>query len=442
VTTLRNLCLSWVLAACLLVVIPLQAQQQIVDGVAAVVEDEIILLSDIQQYAQMQAMQMGVDPYQNPQKFQRIMQRIQPQVLQSLVNQKIIQAKAREDSVIIKDHQVEQALQQQIDNMSSQAGGIESLEQQLGMSISEIRNEYRDDIRKRLLVEQYQSTKFADISVSRREVEQFYKSYKDSIPPMPKRVNISHILLQVKPSKSADSLAVTQLRDIRQMLGQGASFDSLARKFSEDPGSSQRGGDLGFVSRGTLVPRFEETAFNLSEGELSDIIKTEFGYHLIKLVERRGEKIHVKHILRTPESTESDRQEVIRRLNRYRKLAEQGADFDSLAREHSEDTGVQLNSGNLGWYEIPNLRVPEFKQAVDTMDVGDISRPFQSDFGWHIIKLNDMQQGGEVTLDDNWVELEQMVRQQKRSQEYQRWLKNLRSQFYVEVKVDTSSTSL
>ena len=432
-------------AAVVFIACSLQAQgqqQQVVDGIAAVVEDEIILMSDIQQYAQMQALQMGINPYQNPQEFQQTMNRLQPRVLKSLVNQKIIQAKAEEDSIIIKEHEIEQALQQQIDQMASQSGGIEAMEEQLGMSVNEIKSEYREDVRKRLLVERYQATKFADISVSRREVENFYRTYKDSIPRMSKRVNISHILMQVKPDKSADSAAVEKLRELKFAIRDGASFDSLAKAHSDDPGSGSRGGDLGFVSRGTLVPAFEEVAFDLEEGQLSDIVKTEFGYHLIKLAERRGEKIHVKHILQKPEATQADTRKIRSRLNRLRQQALNGADFDSLARMHSEDEGVELNSGNLGWYEVPNLRIEEFKTAVDTMEPGDISRPIRSDFGYHIVKLNDMKRGGEVTLKDHWTELEQMVMQQKRSQEYQRWLQSLRNQFYVDIKMDTTRLSL
>lgn len=409
----------------------MSAQQGLVDGVAAVVENDYILLSEVRQYAQMQAMQMGMNPYNNPQEFNRLKQ----QVFQSLIDQKIIQAKAEEDSIIIKEHQVEQALQQQIDNMIAQTGSEQALEEALGMSMNEIRNEYREDVRKRLLVEQYQSTKFADLSVSRREVEQFYNTYKDSIPAMPKRVNISHIVLRVRPDKSADSAAVEKLRNLKQQLQSGADFAELAKQHSMDPGSRQQGGDLGFVERGTLVPAFEEAAFALDPGGLSDIIKTDFGYHLIKLEERRGEKIHVKHILLSPQATDQDNQAVIQRLNDLRAEALTGASFDSLAKQHSEDTGAELNSGNLGWFEVPNLQVEKFKQVVDTMKAGDISKPFQTQYGWHIVKLNDMKPGGEVTLDKNWVEIEQMVLRQKQQQEYQKWLSNLRDQFYIDIKI-------
>lgn len=410
--------------------ISLFAQQQIVDGIAVVVEDDYILQSDIQQYAQMQAMQMGLNPYNNPRQYQQLQQ----QVMQSLIDQKIIQAKAKEDSIVIKEHEVDQMLQQQIDNMITQAGSEQALEEALGMSVKEIKGEYREDVRKRLLVERYQATKFADVSVSRKEVENFYKTYKDSIPNMPKRVNISHIVLKVKPNQSADSAAVDTLRMVRRKLESGANFADLAKKYSMDPGSRQRGGDLGFVSRGSLVPEFEEAAFALEPGQLSDVIKTEFGYHLIKLEERRGEKIHVKHILLSPSATDADNQAVINRLNQLRSDILAGASFDSLARQYSEDTDAEINSGNLGWFELPKLQIPKFRDVVDTMEVGEISEPFLTDYGWHIVKLNDLKPGGKVTLEKNWVEIEQMVLRQKQQQEYQKWLESLRDQFYVDIK--------
>ncbi len=430
---LRSLISIFVIMSGLLVA-PARSQQ-LVDGIAAVVEGEIILMSDVQQYAMMQAYQMGINPYQRPQEFQRTLQELQPQVLQLLIDQNIIKAKAEEDSVIIKEHEIEQALQQQIDNMVSQVGSEEALEEQLNMSIREIRNEYRDEVHKRLLVERYQQTKFANISVSRREVEKFYKAYKDSIPEMPKRANVSHIVIKTQPGTSADSLAVSQLRDIKSKIQEGTSFEELAQQYSQDPGSRRQGGDLGFVSRGTLVPEFEQVAFSLQQGEISDIIETEFGYHIIKLEERRGEKVHVRHILITPQATQQDNQAVIDTLNMIRNKLLGGAPFDSLALEYSQDTDVQRNRGTLGWIELPNFQIPEFRQVVDTMKAGQISEPFQTQLGWHIVKLNDVREGGEVTLKNNWAEIEQMVLQQKRSEEYQRWLDNLRSNFYVDIKI-------
>jgi len=415
-------------------IVPAQGQN-IVDGIAAVVEEDIILMSDVQQYAMMQAYQMGVNPYQRPQEFQRLLQELQPQVLQSLIDQNIIKAKAEEDSVIIKEHEIEQALQQQIDNMVSQVGSEEALEDQYGMSIREIKDEYRDEVHKRLLVERYQQTKFANISVSRREVEQFYQAYQDSIPEMPKRANVSHIVIKTKPGASSDSLAVRQLRDLKTKIQEGADFAELAQQYSQDPGSRRQGGDLGFVSRGTLVPEFEQVAFALQQGAISDIVKTEFGYHLIKLEERRGEKVHVRHILITPQATQEDNQAVIDSLNMIRSELLAGAPFDSLALRYSQDTDVQRNRGDLGWIELPNFQIPEFRQVVDTMQVGQISKPFQTQLGWHIVKLNDVREGGEVTLKNNWPEIEQMVLQQKRVDEYQRWLESLRSNFYVDVKI-------
>ena len=419
--------------------------QEIVDGVAAVVEGEPILLSEIQNAAQTQIMQLGVNPYQNAQEYQKLLMQIQPQVLQSLIDQRIIQAKAEEDSIVVKEHEIEQTLDQQIDQWLASpqiAGDEDKLEAALGKSMRELRNELRDQIRRQMLVERYQSQKFASISVTRREVENFYQTYKDSIPDMPKRVNISHIFLKVRPASSSDSAAINQLRELKEMIQAGANFSELAAEYSQDPGSKQTGGDLGFVSRGNLVPEFEEVAFALQPGELSRIVKTDFGYHLIKLEERRGEKIHVRHILLTPEATDSDIQSVRDELNALRTEVIEGAAFDSLAQEVSDDADVTLNKGNLGWFEVPNLQLPEFQQVVDTMEVGDISQPFQTELGWHVIKLNDMRPAGEVTLEDNWAEIEQMVIQQKRAEEYQTWLDNIRSQFYVDVKVSQNPATM
>jgi len=411
-----------------------------VDGIAAVVENDAILMSDVQQLAMMQASRMGINPYQQPQQYMSTVRQLEPQALQSMIDQSIIKAKAEEDSVEVKDHEVEQALQQQVDNLVAQVGSEEALEKQFNMSIDDIKKEYREEVYNQLLVQRYQATKFTNISVSRREVEQFYNTYKDSIPELPKRVNLSQIFLKVKPSVSADSQAVRQLRDLKRRIQNGESFGKLASEYSEDPGSKAQGGDLGFVARGTLVPAFEQVAFSLEPGQLSPIVKTEFGYHLIQLVERRGEKIHVKHILISPRTSPQDDQAVIDTLNTIRQQILEGAPFDSLALKYSDDSDVSRNLGELGWIELPNFQIPEFRQVADTLQVGQISKPFQTDLGWHIVRLNDVKPGGKVTLDKNWAEIEQAVLQRKQAEKYQEWLKELRTEFYVSIKMDDLRT--
>lgn len=406
------------------------------DGIAAVVEQDVILFSDVQQYAMLQASQLGINPYQQPQQYMDAIKRFEPQVLQSLIDQSIIKAKAEEDSVEVKDHEVDQALKQQIDNLVAQVGSEEALEEQYHMSIADIKKEYREQVYNQLLVQRYQATKFSNITVSRREVEQFFKTYKDSIPELPKRVNISQIYIKVQPSASADSQAVRLLRDLKQRIQNGESFEKLASEYSQDPGSKSQGGDLGFVARGTLVPAFEQAAFALQPGQLSSIVKTEFGYHLIKLEERRGEKIHVKHILITPKSSSRDNQAVVDTLNYIRQQLLQGVPFDSLALKYSDDADVARNRGRLGWVELPNFQIPEFRDVADTMHVGEISKPFHTDLGWHIIQLNDVKEGGKVTLQKDWSDIEQAVLQKKQAEKYQEWMKELRSEFYVSIKMD------
>jgi len=414
--------------------------QQVVDQIAAIVEDEIILMSEVQQTAMQQVVyQMGINPQTQPQQFQQAVIQIQPQVLEALINQNIIKAKAEEDSVVVKDFEIEQTMEQQLNSMVEGVGGSEqALEQQLGMTMNQIRDEIRDNVEKQLLIQRYQNTRFANMTVSRKEVEQFYETYKDSIPDAAKQVNLSHIVINTKPSSAADSLAVAQLREIKEQIENGASFSEMAELYSQDPGSRQQGGDLGFVARGSLVPEFEEVAFALNPGEISDVVASEFGYHLIQLEERRGERIHVRHILLSPTPGEEDVQAVIDTLNMLRQKIGEGVPFDSLALQYSEDTEVANNRGNIGWVELPSFQVPEFRSVVDTMEVGEVSAPFQTDLGWHIVQLNDVREGGEVTLDNNWPEIEQMALQQKQAREYQRWLETLRSQFYVSVKIDNT----
>ncbi len=406
-------------------------KSQVVDGIAAVVGDEIILKSEVDQFAQTQALRMRIDPSRSPSMYQSIWRK----TLNTMIDQKILLDRAELDSIEVSEKEVEQALNQQIDAIIQRVGSREKAEEIIGYPLSRLRRNYREEIRKQRLVEKIQQLKFNNISVGRREVEDFFYQYADSLPEINPAVKISHILIEIRAGSNADSTAYHKIDSLLTLIKSGEEFSELASIYSDDTNSALNGGELGFMKRGTLVPEFEEAAYSLSPGNISGIIKTEFGYHIIKLIERRGERINVKHILVMQKTSKYDEEKVVKTLNELRARAQSGESFEDLATKFSDDPDVASNMGNLGWYDLSSLSIPQFAQVLDTLKVGNISKPFKTDFGFHIMKSIEIREGGKLTLKDNWYELESMVIRNKRLEVYNDWLKSIRGEVYIDIKM-------
>ena len=324
-------------------------------------------------------------------------------------------------------------VQERIKYMIQQVGSQDKLEKIFGMTMNQIRKDTRKMIKEQLMVEQLRAKKFRDIKVSRREVEEFYKMYKDSLPARAATVDISHILMQVKPSEEAQMKAYQKAEMILKELKEGADFAELAKKYSDDPASAKRGGDLGFTQRGDLVPEFENVAFNLKDGEISGIVQTQFGFHIIQLIERRGERIHTRHILIRVQPTKADEERVIKTLENIRQQILAGANFDSLALKYSDDPNVKKDHGHLGRFELDKLQIPQFRMVLSKMKPGDVSEPFKTEYGYHIVKLNAFTPAHKLTLKDDWEEIQKYALNYKMQNEYQKWIKELKKHIYIKI---------
>ena len=404
---------------------------QVVDGIAAVVGDEIIMKSEVDQFAQTQALRMRIDPTRNPSRYESIWRK----TLKTLVDQKILLDRAELDSIEISDREIDEALDNQIDGIIQRAGSREKVEEIIGYSINRLKRNYREEIRKQKLVDRVQQLKFSDLSVNRREVEEFFAEYSDSLPELKPAVRISHILKEVVAGPDADNIAYQKVDSLLGLLKNGFDFGEIALKYSEDPNSAVNGGELGFMKRGTLVPEFEEVSYSLLPDSISEIVRTEFGYHIIKMIERRGEKINVKHILIVAKTSKSDDDRVISLLNEIREKIKSGDKFEKMAAEYSDDPEVNTNNGDLGWLDLSSLNIAQFASVLDTLQVGNLSVPFKTDFGYHIVKKVEFREGGKLSLENNWYEIETMVIRNKRLKVYNEWLNSIRSEVYIDIKM-------
>ena len=422
-----------VILGLLLGTISLLPAQQIFDGTAAIVGDEIVLISDINALITSYAIQNKIDITRQPDLYQRLGN----EFLERLIDQKLLLIKADEDTILVDDERVEQSLNQQIDYMVQQAGSESRLEEYYSAPLFKIKNDMRKEISNQMRIGIMREKRFMTMKISRKEVEDFFTTYQDSLPRMKSSVDISHILMQITPSDESVEEAFLKISEIKDQLDNGGDFAELARKYSEDPGSARNGGELGFVSRGTLVKEFEETAFALEPGEISGIVQTQFGFHIIQLLDRQGERINVRHILIQLQPTQEDELAVIEKLNALKStVLNTDTTFEQMALQYSDDPNVQQDKGRLGVFEQGGFQIEEFETAIENLTVGEISQPFKTDFGYHIVKLNDRQGARQYSLEDDWEQIEQWALNNKREKEFSNWLAELRQEIPVVVKVE------
>ena len=319
-------------------------------------------------------------------------------------------------------------------------GSKEKLEEMYGMPITRVKRDfqYREMIRKQLLVEKVQQTRNASVTVSRREVEEFYEQYKDSIPKVPTEYELSHIYIQPKPDSAVIHAAYVRALGLIDSLKAGGDFADIAKRNSIDIGSAAQGGDLGWVRRGAFVKEFEEATFSLKEKEISKPVKSQFGYHIIQLLERRGESVHPRHILLGIEQSQANDDSTIALLNRIRIRPDAKTIFANLAKKYSEDSDTKDIGGDLGKVSADQID-PAYVDIVTTAKPGEITEPKKltvgSKYGYHIIYVRSVVPEHIININDDYHRLEQLALQMKSAANYQQWVEEMRKNIYWEKKL-------
>ncbi len=407
----------------------LEAQQEILlDRVASVVENKIVLMSDVVLAANAVAAQQQINPNTNPVAYKKILESSR----ESMVEQLLIIEMAEQDSVEILDKDIDKALNQQIDNIITQTGSKELAEAALGKKISDFKRSYRDDMKGKLLAEKYTSSLTTSINVSRGDVIDFFNTYKDSIPSFPTLYKTHHILVEIKPSEESIKNSFNKANNIRNKILNGEiSFDDAAKTYSADPGSKDQGGNLGYVPRGTFVQEFDKVVFTVEKNIITEPVKTQYGHHIIEVLERTGEKVLARHILIRTETTDIDKKKTYDTINNIKNNIINFDDFYKAAADFSDDKTSNSSGGFLGMIDLEYYQVPELKKEISTIKTKTISNPIETDFGYHLIWVDEIQEGGPPTLETNWLELEEMALNKKKSDWYQAWINKIKSQFYI-----------
>lgn len=350
----------------------IRAQEQIIDEVVAVVGANYILQSDIEaQYIQYR-MQGAI----------KDARATRCAILEDMLFQKLLLNQAELDSVQITDDQIEQTMDARFRYYIQQFGSQEKLEQFYKKPLLQIKEEFRTLVQEQLMVDEVEQKLTKDIKVTPSEVRNFFnKIPTDSIPMIEMEYEVGQIVKEPIISKEEMEATRERLRGLRERILKGENFAALATLYSEDPGSARKGGEVGFVSRGQLYPEYEAIAFSLKKGEVSDIVKSKAGYHIIQLIERRGDMINTRHILLMPKISDDDLTRASKLLDSVANLIrEQKMTFEEAALKFSDDPGringgLLLNpmTGNTSF--TANQLDPKVFFAIDKMNVGDVSKP-------------------------------------------------------------------
>lgn len=418
------------------------AQDNVIDEIVWVVGDDAILRSDIETqrlYMQNEGQRMDGDPYCI--------------IPEQMAIQKLYLNQAKIDSVDVSETQVLQNVEQWMNWAVNQFGSKEKMEEYFNKKYSQIKDERKEMVREQQIIQQMQRELVGDIKLTPSDVRKFYNQIpKDSLPTIPTTVEVQIVTLEPKiPFEETDAIKA-RLRDFTEQITSGKmEFSTLARLYSEDTESAKRGGELGFMSKTNLLPEFANVAFNLNDPKrVSNIVETEYGFHIIQLIEKRGDRINCRHILLRPKVSEKEVSEAITRLDslyadiQANKLTfEEAASFVSYDKDTRNNKGLMVNQN----YESNNYGTPKFEmqelpqemgKVVYNMQVGEISKPFSMITNKQkevvaVVKLKARTETHKANMTDDYQALKTMVENRKREELLDSWITQKQKSTYVRI---------
>ena len=399
----------------------------IIDGVLAIVDDNIILRSDIEEQVFLIAKEKNISPQKTPLAFQSLYEKI----IEEQIDRKVVLSAAKQDTLIeVTNEEINKTLNQRIDAFIGVFGSKEALEDTMKMSVNEIKNEYYRVVEEELFVEKFRFLNFNNTFISKQDVVSFFKNNPDSFPSQSPKIDFSVIQHPVELSPTTRDSIFSFSKSIKDSINNGfLSFEAAAKKYSQDPGSAQNGGSLGYTTRGTLLKEYEQTAFDLKKGEISDPVESLFGFHIIKLVDRLGEKIKTQHILFSLKPGKKDLQIIKNKLLKEKNLFfDDPASFDSLSISYKE------KYNNLsGYYTDFNYSsVPVFlKKEIETTKDYSFSRIFEENGFLFLVYKYKISLPQKISLETNWPLIESFALSHKNYSVFKEWIKNKKKDIYI-----------
>lgn len=415
------------------------AQNDVIDEVVWVVGDEAILRSDIERVRNGYGSQMKGNPY--------------CVIPEQLAVQKLFMHQAELDSITVSDADVSRSVEAEINARVLRAGSKEKLEEYMRMPMTQIREELFEQKRSEMITQQVMATLTKDVKVTPAEVRRHYKDMpQDSLPYIPTQVEVQILVQHPRVTRAEIERVKEQLRGWADRVASGTtSFSALARMFSQDEGSARQGGDLGFFGKADMDPAFSAVAFSLTDpNKVSKVVQSEYGFHIIQLIEKRGDKIRARHILRRPEVEQKDVDACLARLDSISAdIKEEKFSFDIGAQEISDDKDTRNNKGlMINTKESTGERTTRFEmgelpgevaRVVNDMEVGEISSPFvmRDKNGREvcaIVKLKNRIPAHRASVTEDFQILKGAVEELKREEFIQNWIREKQKSTYVRIK--------
>lgn len=445
--TLRAICVATALL--FTIVYPAAAQNAaVVDEIVAVVEDEIILKSEVDAMVTNLLRQQADVSYS---------EEIWMEALDQMINQHVMAEIAQRDTTIaVTDEEVTQALDTRINQMISQVGSQARMEEIYGKSLVRIRSELREDFRDQLLAERIQQRKMQNIRITPTEVQEWFNQFPtDSLPTLPDIVRLSHIVRFPVVTDAAKQEAHEIISTIRDSVTTTeATLEDMARQFSDDQGTASAGGRIEDTNLSDLVPEFAAVAARMPIGEISQIFESPFGYHILRVNERRGESVDLNHLLIRIDDRRIDPAETIRFLDTVRdSIIVHDMAFELMAKRHSEEErsarlGGRVIDPETGERDLVLESLgPLWQSVLDTLEQGEVSEPARVELdndrqAYHIVLLHRRIPEHRVSLATDYERIEQYALQDKRQREMQRWVNQLRENVYIDLRGKAESLSV
>ena len=422
-----------ILIGLFVILFSIEGFSQVIDKIEAVIGNELILTSDIEsQY--LQYLSQGYTEKGE----------VKCQIIQDILYQKLLTHQAKVDSVEVSEKEVNKELERRLSSFISQLGSQEAMEEYFGKSILEVKEEFYDEIENQLLSQRMQSQITSSISVTPQEVRNLFDQLKkeNELPLIPSQIEISQVVKIPEISLEEKSRIRKKLINFRERINKGEDFKVLATLYSDDIESAKNGGELGFVSRGDLVTEFEAAAFALKGDEISEIIETSYGYHIIQLIERRGEQINVRHILMKAKFSSESLLIAKQELEKINTLLKSGElTFEEAVKNHSDDVsknngGLLINPSTSSSLFTTESLPADVRYSAEKLEEGEISSVnlFTMNDGtkaYRIIKINKKIEEHTANLTDDYSKIHDYAVNSKKQLEIVSWIDKMIDKTYI-----------
>jgi len=402
------------------------ANSEVLDKIVAKVGSDIILMSDLENQIN-QLRSTGVEERMLTHEL----------VLNQMIGQRLMIQKAKDLDIKVDNDAIKSYAERYIEQIKAQypsEAAFQSDLSKMGITQSELQKQFEKQLTENALMEQLMEKYITPkVKVTEQDMLEFYEASKDTMAVKPVSWDLRMIVREILPSEDSEESILKEITDIRRRLDAGEDFAELAREYSDCP-SSQQGGDLGYFSRGMMVKPFEDAAFSMAVGEISQPVKSQFGYHIIKVVDRRGDEVRASHILKTTNVSESDEEREMALMNRLRDEIRAGADFAAIAQEYSMDPETKDDGGLLGDFseeDIPQL----FRAPIMNTPIGEVTEVLKNENLLYLFMREKENPQRLYTYEEVKEQISNYLFQIKQMEAYDEWIQEARRDAYIEISL-------